>query len=142
MTTWPTTTHKGLPPASLLAEQIRTGTSTVDELSSTYGVGVTWVRQVLARAGWSASTGLPTRSRGAAPPSPQFLRVDSSWMDRAHCRTANDFPDLELTDQRALCRPCPVRTACLNYALSQQIEHGVWGGLTAPERARHRRRRS
>lgn len=33
-----------------------------------------------------------------------------------------------------LCRQCPVRTECLAEALDNQIEWGVWGGLTERER--------
>lgn len=32
------------------------------------------------------------------------------------------------------CADCPVRQECLNFALSENIEHGVWGGKS--ERAR------
>ena len=28
-----------------------------------------------------------------------------------------------------ICGQCPVREACLDYALKNQIQHGVWGGL-------------
>ena len=34
----------------------------------------------------------------------------------------------------AVCAECPVREACLEYALENKIEHGVWGGKS--ERAR------
>ncbi|MFC1408611.1 WhiB family transcriptional regulator [Streptacidiphilus sp. N1-12] len=42
---------------------------------------------------------------------------------------------------KAVCTGCQVRTACLGYALDEQIDHGVWGGLTARERRQLRRRR-
>lgn len=35
---------------------------------------------------------------------------------------------------RAICRGCPVRVQCLDYALSRRIWNGMWGGLTAEER--------
>lgn len=38
-----------------------------------------------------------------------------------------------------VCGPCPFRGACRDYALSHDV-HGVWGGLTAPERRELRRR--
>jgi WhiB family redox-sensing transcriptional regulator len=31
------------------------------------------------------------------------------------------------------CRPCPVRYACLQWALDHH-EHGVWGGMTERQR--------
>ena len=40
----------------------------------------------------------------------------------------------------ALCRLCPERTACLDWALEHNELHGIWGGLNRPERERLRRR--
>ncbi|HEU5385884.1 MAG TPA: WhiB family transcriptional regulator [Streptosporangiaceae bacterium] len=35
---------------------------------------------------------------------------------------------------RQVCARCPVRQPCLEYALSNRITHGIWGGLTVRER--------
>lgn len=35
---------------------------------------------------------------------------------------------------KAHCRTCPVITECLELALSQRAEFGIWGGHTAAER--------
>jgi len=35
---------------------------------------------------------------------------------------------------RRICARCPVRQPCLEYALSNPITHGIWGGLTDRER--------
>ena len=35
---------------------------------------------------------------------------------------------------RSLCRACPVQQACLDYSLSVQEPHGIWGGLNEVER--------
>lgn len=35
---------------------------------------------------------------------------------------------------KAICRDCPVRQACLDYALSIREPFGIWGGLTEHER--------
>lgn len=42
-----------------------------------------------------------------------------------------------------ICRACPARVPCLEYALSLPAQHdyGVWGGMTERERDRLRRRR-
>ena len=43
---------------------------------------------------------------------------------------------------KAICAGCPVRDACLAYALDTGQEYGIWGGLTEDERRallRHRR---
>jgi len=37
---------------------------------------------------------------------------------------------------KRVCRGCDVRPACLTYALEHNESHGVWGGLSAPERRR------
>ncbi|MCW2620880.1 MAG: transcription factor WhiB [Frankiales bacterium] len=35
---------------------------------------------------------------------------------------------------KAVCLGCPVRTECLSDALDNQVEFGVWGGMTERER--------
>lgn len=35
---------------------------------------------------------------------------------------------------KAICRTCPVREQCLQYALGRAEPHGVWGGLSPEER--------
>jgi WhiB family redox-sensing transcriptional regulator len=39
----------------------------------------------------------------------------------------------------AICRTCPLREPCLEYALAYDV-HGVWAGTTRPEREAMRRR--
>jgi WhiB family redox-sensing transcriptional regulator len=40
-----------------------------------------------------------------------------------------------------ICAECPVSAACLEYALENHIDHGVWGGCSERERRRILRRR-
>ena len=40
----------------------------------------------------------------------------------------------------AVCSTCPVRTACLQYALDHRIDDGVWGGMSEDERRAYKRR--
>ena len=63
---------------------------------------------------------------------------NEDWASLAQCRQAR--PD-ELfvrgaaqNDAKRLCAGCPVRTECLAEALDNEIEWGVWGGLTERER--------
>jgi WhiB family redox-sensing transcriptional regulator len=43
---------------------------------------------------------------------------------------------------KAICARCPVREACLDYALRIREPHGVWGGLNELERRQALRRRT
>ncbi len=42
---------------------------------------------------------------------------------------------------RRVCADCPVKEMCLEYALSNRIDHGVWGGCSERERRRILKRR-
>ena len=73
------------------------------------------------------------------------------WHEAAACRYVSPAlffsPDGERCAEKtareahakAVCDGCPVRLACLAYALSVPIKHGTWGGLTEDERRRARR---
>ena len=37
---------------------------------------------------------------------------------------------------RKICADCPVQQECLEYALSNRIDHGVWGGTSERKRRR------
>lgn len=41
-------------------------------------------------------------------------------------------------DAKTICRACPVRDACLQWALEHDERFGVWGGLSERERRRLR----
>jgi len=77
--------------------------------------------------------------------------TNQAWRQQARCRgvpTDLFYPDTEENDDaaapaKAICAECPVREACLEYALAAREKYGVWGGLTERERRRilrHRRR--
>ena len=89
---------------------------------------------------------LPVPDYHPSPPAP------SGWTERAACR--GEDPDLfyapegerggnlalrELVAKR-ICATCPVVDECAGYALAVDERYGVWGGLTAAERQRRRRR--
>lgn len=62
----------------------------------------------------------------------------NEWAQRGICRTSD--PDLLFVQgaaqnrAKAVCMGCPVRTECLADALDNEIEFGVWGGMTERER--------
>ena len=67
------------------------------------------------------------------------------WTASAACRTS-DPDELFVTGAaqnraKAVCLGCPVRTECLADALDNQVEFGVWGGMTERERRALLRRR-
>ncbi len=67
------------------------------------------------------------------------------WMDRGACygMTSMFFSFSEETEQacKRVCFGCDVRVPCLEYALLNAIDEGVWGGATEKERRRIRRGR-
>ncbi|WP_327436117.1 WhiB family transcriptional regulator [Streptomyces sp. NBC_01201] len=70
--------------------------------------------------------------------------AELAWQVSALCaETGPDafFPEQGVTarDARSVCMGCNVRTECLNYALDNNEQFGIWGGLTERER-RHIRR--
>src|SRR3569623_3767703 len=70
---------------------------------------------------------------------------NQDWADQAACR--GQQPDklfvrgAEQNKAKQVCGACPVRTECLAEALDNQIEWGVWGGMTERERRALLRRR-
>jgi WhiB family redox-sensing transcriptional regulator len=69
-----------------------------------------------------------------------------AWMLQGKCRGVNPadfFPSdgLGVESAQLVCHNCPVRVECLEYALENRIEHGVWGGASERERRRILRRR-
>ncbi len=70
------------------------------------------------------------------------------WREEAACAGADPdlfFPvgdtDLEtIAAAKAVCAGCPVKEDCLAYSIETNQTDGVWGGLTASERRRLRRR--
>jgi WhiB family transcriptional regulator, redox-sensing transcriptional regulator len=69
-----------------------------------------------------------------------------SWALKAGCRDVPPkvfFPHdgAGVDDARRYCDRCPVRVPCLEYALENQIQHGVWGGMSERARQRIARRR-
>ncbi len=75
--------------------------------------------------------------------------MGTEWMADGSCRAypaAVFFPrdGLGVIKAQKICANCPVREQCLEYALVEHVDHGVWGGTSERERRRltraHRRR--
>lgn len=72
--------------------------------------------------------------------------MNLAWRQRAACRGVDPdifYPasDEEAEAAKAICATCPVREACLEYALANRERDGVWGGATERERRRIVRQR-
>jgi WhiB family redox-sensing transcriptional regulator len=70
----------------------------------------------------------------------------TAWMSEGLCRVYPPnkfFPSDGAGVERArkICANCPVVQQCLEYALENRIEHGVWGGCSERERRRILKRR-
>ena len=73
--------------------------------------------------------------------------LDEVWQLRAACRGPDAFlffppSHFERKDEKEdreaqaklICRTCPVKRECLDYALRIREPHGIWGGLNETER--------
>lgn len=65
------------------------------------------------------------------------------WIDQAACNGLNPdlfFPEKGQTSgpARRVCASCPVAAECLDMALEQNLQFGIFGGMSARERRRER----
>ncbi len=70
---------------------------------------------------------------------PAPARFAARWREEAACRGTRIevfYPGRGETagPARQVCARCPVRQQCLEFAVSNRIVYGIWGGLTGPER--------
>ena len=75
----------------------------------------------------------------------------TNWRSAAACLLAD--PDLffpissagpaerQIARAKTICAGCQVRRECLEFALSQGLAYGIWGGTTPEDRQRDRRRK-
>lgn len=73
-----------------------------------------------------------------------------AWMDEAFCQDDPD-PDMwfrgaeqgrpaDRDDAIGICSLCPVREECLEYALTENLDDGIYGGLLPEQRRTIKRR--
>lgn len=74
--------------------------------------------------------------------------MSASWLTSGNRACRNEPPETFITSgddddeppypsprARTLCNGCPERVDCLQYALDEGIEFGVWGGMSAYQRS-------
>lgn len=71
---------------------------------------------------------------------------DTGWMEQGACR---DYPpnvffpsdSIGVAAAKKICAGCVVIDVCKEYALSNHIENGVWGGMSERDHRRIRKQR-
>lgn len=101
----------------------------------------------MSDAGKKPTQKLPNKS---AQPDTSLDIPQKSWFDLASCKGKTElmFPKQHkdityIAQARAICKTCPVKKECLEYALEfpPADMHGVWAGLTSRQLAAEQRRR-
>ena len=76
--------------------------------------------------------------------------MDMDWLNQARC--LNEDPELffpvgntgpaldQIERAKTICRQCDVSAQCLEYAIQENQDTGVWGGLSEDERRSLKRR--
>jgi hypothetical protein len=67
--------------------------------------------------------GVLDSARRACQEEPEFFTAPASETDAEHAKRVGTA--------RVICADCPIRLACLGYALQIRATSGVWGGLDA-----------
>ena len=72
--------------------------------------------------------------------------MNTNWMAAGLCAEKPPsvfFPSdgVGVDFARKICAECPVQAPCLEYAIRNRVDHGVWGGCSERERRRIIKRR-
>src|SRR6188472_3108903 len=73
--------------------------------------------------------------------------TDTDWRESAICKQVDPqlwFPEKagdNGEEAKRVCRRCPVRSDCLESALADDEQYGIWGGASPDERRKIRARR-
>ena len=67
--------------------------------------------------------------------------MDNEWMAQGNCRLeppSTFFPSdgVGVEVAKRICEDCAQKAPCLEYALRNRIDHGVWGGTSERQRRR------
>jgi WhiB family redox-sensing transcriptional regulator len=124
----------------------RRGTIT-DRVLNTQGNAV----RMYAEEVFDIDLGTRRKSRAKNPP-PQYIVIpkdpmlpyldhadDGRWREQAACATVGlavmfDSSAAGKARAKAVCAGCPVTEQCLDFALQNDLAHGVWGGPDKNER--------
>jgi len=71
---------------------------------------------------------------------PPLTQAEKNWRAKARCvgfDTNEFFPAKGVNSRfiKEFCHECPVARECLDFALDNFLEHGVWGGTSPDERS-------
>jgi len=69
------------------------------------------------------------------------METPTPWMNDGNCKElppSTFFPSdgVGVEAAKRICATCPVAAQCLDYALDNRIDHGVWGGTSERQRRR------
>ena len=71
------------------------------------------------------------------------------WQANARCTDVSVDPEIFFPERggsskaaRAVCKDCKVQSQCLDYALNNKEQFGIWGGTSERERRRLRKERT
>lgn len=118
---------------------------TLPGAAAVLGVSESAVARALHRAGRADLLHRLTGPDDTPADLPAIPAHDLGWQDDALCAQTDPeafFPDKggSTAAAKRVCGACPVRLACLDYALDTEQRFGIWGGLSERERRRVKRR--
>ena len=69
------------------------------------------------------------------------ISTDTRWMSEGNCAEKDPaifFPSdgVGVEKDKRICNGCGFQNQCLEYALINRVEHGVWGGASERQRRR------
>lgn len=76
-----------------------------------------------------------------AEPTPDWMAYATCWVEDIPPDVFFPIDGEGVVLPISICNRCPVREACLEYALANHEDHGIWGGKSERERWRIRRNR-
>lgn len=137
-----------LPPLAEIATMVLAGED-LDLIAVAYARKPATLREKMRMSGWDPDTGHKLNDKNAAVRAGKTTDLvdfrlfeptaDTEWIASALC--AQTDPELffptgggPTSQAKKLCLSCEVRDQCLEYALDNNIQEGVWGARSVRER--------